>query len=492
MKKNILKNHFFVIALLPCLVTGWFFLEYIAFDGHTRVRSEFSKKEQMISNWYPSSSVTSRIQNMDTKETWQPMIGDSAFIDVAIPRAFDTVQMTVEYNNSAQTLVEAGMISNDLTNEQTLVPFENQVIDTALTTWSVLQKENITLLQSPDAKKEYESVDAFLEDVPKEAPVGVYQYDLPIPYSDPEYKKSAKNFLVPIRFRGSHQFLAYSKDETVNATFTLIDTNKTEGEDQFIVDLYDYKNTLLTTEFLLDDGETSPIEKATDVRTLTISMDDLPEGVYRYDVRTTGDIGFTVDSAQEQFVAKNTVYEFSQEALPELVVEEKGMFLSNSSVLQFTALEKNEAKSVIIDNNNTVDIPSVKKSIRWKDTSDTPHRLHRIEKKAPVQITVPGVIGFTQKSFFNPYFKIEKITADSIVTEYEYILFSDYTPPRLERNRKIQTVEFDITQFFIDRKNLTFLLSAPNMKEYKNSIQVYSVQFDFYREPLLDRLRKRL
>src|SRR3989339_636065 len=89
--------------------------------------------------------------------------------------------------------------------------------------------------------------------------------------------------------RGSYQFFTYIKDEEFNFEFEFLDLNENKDEDQINLHLY-YNDTLIKTAHLDDDGIFSDNGSTTKSRIINMQVNDLPEGVYKVELRANDDI----------------------------------------------------------------------------------------------------------------------------------------------------------------------------------------------------------
>jgi len=70
-------------------------------------------------------------------------------------------------------------------------------------------------------------------------------------------------------------------------------------------------------------------------------------------------------------------------------------------------------------------------------------------------------------------------------------LFHDYTPPVLDKNTYTQTTTLELDGVAGDRKELSFVLSAPGIDREQYEIAVNKISFQFEREPLWKRIQQR-
>lgn len=484
-----------IIFFAPMVIAIFLVAQFIALRGKLTLEYDFASEHDFVSQWYPSHRVSDRLENLRNGRSYQVITGDPTYIDVQVPRAFDSVDMTVEYRNPDHAVIDAGIVSNKAPWLVEFFPFENKIIDAALDEWpEPLVSDGVTLLQSPDVRQ-FSSVEAFTQDLPKKKRIGTYFYDIAVDYIDPKYTKKPGTLTVPAVLRGQHEFVTYIKDEPLKASFEFIDMNLGAGEDPIKIEVYD-GGVLIHEELLSDDGVIDESGTESEKRTLTVDLPNLPEGTYRYVLPVSEDIAITgVSTEQHQFVAKGRVHAINNRWYKDLIpglVTGKTTFFTDAQFLDMTT-EHPEALQTVQVNDQPFELSAVDTRVHWMASDTSKKRLHSVRMpKSDVDLQGHGYIAFTKESFFDPDYRVETITSESRIGDYDYMLYKGYTPPQVTRDKNTQTFSTDITGFPIDRKNLTFAFVAQYVGEQGNTIEVENVRFDFHREPLTTRLWKRI
>ena len=148
---------------IPLLIFFWLAWQYFSFSGNLSIEYDFQGESPFISEFRPRGRALDREKNLRTGEVYQKIVGDPVYMDVTVPRSFDSVDVTVEYNNPDQPFVELGIIANTNPWNVQLFPFESKVIDEAIATWHRIDdtERHLSLLQR---NQQFDSVTSFVSD----------------------------------------------------------------------------------------------------------------------------------------------------------------------------------------------------------------------------------------------------------------------------------------------------------------------------------------
>jgi hypothetical protein len=482
-----------VIFTAPLLVAAFLLLQFVAWRGTLTVEYDFSDEDNFVSEWYPGDRVTDRLTNERNNRSFQGIHGEPAYIDVEVPRAFDTVDMTIEYRNPDHAIVDAGIVASRAPFVVDFFPFQNTIIDEALTEWgSAIEDGDVTLLQSPDAKQ-YESIPEFLAQKPRQAQVGTYFYTGLFDDLIPGYQKQPGQLTIDRAFLGQHEFVTYIQDEPLHADFSFVDMNSSSGADPIRIEVYD-GTVLIHEELINDDGITDVAKIATEERTATVHLESLPEGMYRYNVIIGDNVALTkIQTEQHKFVARNRVHTINSDAysgvLKNLAVNPTTVY-TNAPFVDVIPDKKRSIGEVTV-NGEVLDGVTAGDRFHWVNETDRDQVKVQVPERE-FEVLTQGYFSFTEDAFFDPDGGMRPIAIEDEIENFDYVLYEGYVPPEIQQNRFTQTVSFDITAYPIDRKALTFAIQAPYIDAERNRLDVESVQFDFRRESLTTRIWKRL
>ncbi len=497
--KKQLRNPLFLtqvcITIIPFIFFGWLAVQYFSFFGTLRISYDFSQESPYVQEFTPRGRALDREENLRTGESYQRVIGEPAYMKVAVPRSFDSVDVTIEYQNPDQPIVEFGVVTSTEPWNTQLQPFHSSVINEAVSEkWDLLESDGVTLLQR---EKQFDSVDSFIESFPRDVGIGTYGYNLTRQYYDPEYVPKSGGVVVDRFLRGRHEFWTYAANENLRAEFDFVDINRSFDEDPILLQVYQ-GDMLVHEELLPDDGITEATGVSSETRTLSVDLPDVEGSLYRYVLSVNDDIVVTqIRTDQDRFIAKGSVYLVNNEEyaaqFPDLSVDETRLTMQATTV--FARTDHPAGLQVPTVNGDPMHIDTVSRPYYWTvPEADQSEIAEVIVPKNDLYLQSNGYFAFSPESFFDPDYGIQKIDETVLLDELDYILYSDYVPPEEGRLNLTQQTTIDLQGVFGDRKELTFVLSAPGIDRAGNELKIFSVDFEFHRAPLyqriIDRLRK--
>ena len=272
---------FFLITSL-ILIVSWILYKAIVPTGKISYVYDFDKNSRFISKLTPDT----RVKPIKNKK--QEIIGAPVYFNLNTHRKFNKAKLSIKYKyneyKSPISFIEAGILADNLLWRYNLKPVENKIIDELSYTWNVLQKDDIVLLQR---KKTYNSIDKFLNKLPKSSEIALYNHNLNQEYTIPGYAPSKKDKIIKYALRGQYQFYTYLKNEELYYKFIFQDLNENKEKDPINLNIY-YGDKLIDTRFLEDDGINN--EKIGTQRTLELKLANMPEGAYKIELRANDDI----------------------------------------------------------------------------------------------------------------------------------------------------------------------------------------------------------
>jgi hypothetical protein len=414
-------------------------------------------------------------------------------MDVDVPRSFDAVDVTVEYDNPDHPFVEFGVVTSQEPWAVALYPMENRIIDEALLTWDRKERADglIVLQRSPT----YESVDAFVDHPPTDMAVGIYQYTLTPEYHDANYTPQEGQVVIDRLLRGRHTFITYIKDETLHAEFDLRDMNREFNDDTVTARVY-HADELIVEQILADDGVTSATGALSEKRTLTIDLTGLPEAAYRIELIATDDIVIEqLRTAQHKFVVQNHLFVINNEeyrsAFPEINTDATTVSVSAEKLTVHSDHATGVQEITIGEEQLAIAKTSAPHIWVRPQESDVPAYRRLTTPKNDVIVDTKGFFAFTEDSFFDPNYGIEQMNETTTLDELDAILYRNYDSPIVTHGTAVQTQHIALEGVSGDRKHLLFVLSAPGIDREHRMLTVRSVKFTFTRDPLWTRLKNR-
>lgn len=442
-----------------------FILSFFAYNAITpggikTYCQDFSKKNYFIDKLTPRERVA-----MGNKRLDNVLIGNPVYFSLRSLRSFDNATLNLKYKNPDDLpLIEAGVLMDKTIWRYDLKGVENRLLEQLRYVWDTQIGDDLILLQR---EKNYESVEEFLKDLPASNKIALYNYDLDVEYFLSDYKKNNKKIVdhpIP-SIRGDYQIFTYIKDEKLYFEFEFLDLNKNKDKDPIDMHLY-YNNALIDSIHFDDDGIQTDSADVTEPRFGKFELENLPEGVYKIELRVNDDIVTkNIKTAQSKISFLNKVG-FHREG-------EGGFKL-------YTDSKKVQVKTVYPDSLQNIRSGDVKMLINETYTQfemdmpkiSTGTKYHEIFfEKDGVIVTGDGVFSFSSDELINPKFKKADHNLDVNGGEVDYIL-AKYDYVKKDKEVRMASVVFDIKNAyrdvyehqFGDTGIYGFLISVPDLK----------------------------
>lgn len=485
---------FFIFFLL-----GW---RYFALSGNLKLSYDFSKESTLISEFTPRGRASDREKNLRTAETYQQIVGEPVYMDVNVPRAFDEVKVTLKYTNPSQNILEFGIVSSEEPWNVQLFPVENKIIDEGLASWAIseggkveedINGKKVTLLQGTP---QFQSLQDFLNSFPKDKKVGLYRFNLDIPYFDPNYTAGNKEFILDKLLRGKHEFLVYIKNEPLVMSLSLRDINWEFNEDPVTVTVKNSEETYFN-EYINDDGVAIASSVISASREVNIFLPDLKEGVYSILMEANDDVVIeSLRTRQQKFVVKNRLFIINNDAyldvFPEINTSATDIYFAAPNLVLITDHPQGLQKITI--ENQALNIEKLHEPVWWFNAeASTNEDLKKITlPKNDLQLGAKdSFFTFNVENYFDPNYQARELNEETKLADLDFIVYADYLTPVSNRLYSTQVVSIDLDLVYGDRKKLTFVLSAPGIDRGNSWITMRDMEFEFKREPLTVRLKKR-
>lgn len=465
--EKLLKVLKVLIILAPFVLFAWLLNRHFVPGGEFRLVQDFHK-ESSISLLKPDYAV-SKIKKENNIYN-QKILGDKVYFETKVPRRFREAEVTIEYQNPDQNLLEMRVLMDKKLKEYQTETLEYQTIDNS--DWHRIEKDNLVFLQK---EKNFNSIDEFLENVPDDKIIAQHNYDVKKELLIADYKPQDKLLDLDKTLRGSLTMYTYIKDELLDFTFYKQDLNWYEGEDK--VDISVWKNSQKVFEDTIeDDGITTPrTEEEFELGPLQekqIQVSDLAEGVYKIEFTCSDDVlirkiqtkqHLLVFSGKHLYLADCDswyhVPDHSQELYTntsELVVatpHETALqwFKINDRYAHLAELHRPQrfSEELYLDRLNYISFP----------VSDI-----RLQSKE-------GVFAFSEETFFNPIPRnLIRLRLNTNLDEVDYVI-AQYSSPQECQGWKRKTVNFEVQKAELEKAKdgnfYTFTFSAPKIEEPK-------------------------
>jgi len=468
---GLIKFRIFLWLILAFLV-GWLLYMAVVPGGEIIYSSDFNKPSRFIGKLTPEDRVEINQDNS------QKIVGNPVYFSLNTPRRFDQAKLVLKYRNSSEfSLIEAGVLADKIVWRHDLKPVENRIIDKLALVWNLVRDDKKILLQR---EKKYNSIDEFLNNLPDINEVALYNYDLKKEYLLNDYAPSEDEQVINFPLRGPYQFYTYIKNEELDFSFTFLDINKNKDVDPVDLHLY-YNNKLIDSRHLDDDGLAEDTGEVRDERILDFKVANLPEGVYKIELRANDDI-----------ITKKIITKQSRLAFLNKIWLDGD---DNANIKIWTDSRSLQAKTT-----NPASLQTVKASGKELEIKET-YKQFRIDLEAAssteielvkgdIILTGDGIFSFKKDNLINPSFK--KVVPSLDITNINYIL-ANYAPAKSEEEWQIAEIEFDLTGAYREDKKYGFLISVPKLTaddEIEDWIEIGGVEIELKGTKLLDRLKR--
>lgn len=458
-----------LIILIPCGLFFWLSIIAIVPSGVFVVERTVNERSPYLDRLLPDARVETPYQEADGD--WiQKIVGDPVFFFVHPQRSFDSVKTEVRFKNTNVPIIEFGVLADKTTGAYTLEPLQNLIIDNS--DWFRLEKDDIVLLQR---NKKFASFDAFLAAPPKRAEIASYHYDWAAPYRLNDYQPSNEVVSTVINLRGTHEFYTYIKNETLSFQFGLIDLNCQIGEDVVNLVVVNEVGQVVVEESLADDSNANGNCFSSGLRTMGITAADLPEGVYKIQMKAGRDIVFKFIFTNQQKIT----------FLNQLWLAEGGEsganFLTEGKNLKFVTRLAAGTQTLNVGG-ETVEIAAP-----FVEYQHAPTAAGLVAVTAPrandLLVRANGHFAFLPSQYFNP--DLFRLTAETDLDRLgiNYII-AEYAPPRQDGEWLAATAILDTSNVSFDEKTWKFVISAPTAGQDDRDIFVNSIKTTFKGTPL--------
>jgi hypothetical protein len=479
------------ILAVPPVVLAWLASQYFSVFGELAFAYDFGSESPYVSEFTPAGRALDRAKNLRTGETSQMIVGDPVYLAVNVPRSFNEVTVTAEYQNPEQPLLEFGLVTSTEPWSVRLNPFESKVIDQALAEWHRVDGTGVTLLQREPT---FATVDEFLAALPLADRVGSYRYTPPNLYRDPGYVAEPGGLELNHVLRGPHEFVTYAANESLHFGLDLIDSNREFNADPVKVEVY-RDSVLVHEELLPDDGIVDATGQPSAPQSLSIDLPVSDAGLYRVVLAVNDDIFLThLATDQDRLVIPRRLY-LAQSAeyasvVPGLNTIESQLWLHGEKLTAKT--DHPAGLQTVSIGDDTLLIDRVSSPHLWEEADPVSPLLRPLTvPNNDLLLATPGWFALSEESAFDPSLGITPLDETTALDELDLIVFSDYTPPVPGLGSTVQTASFSLDGVAGDRKDLQFVLSAPGLDRANRSLEMTHLEFRFQREPLLTRLKQR-
>ncbi len=419
----------------------------------------------------------------------QDIIGDPGYFSLRTPRPFNQAKVTVKFQASPDLpIVEAGVSTDGRTWQYDLQPLYNAKLEELMKSWNVISDGGTILLQRT---KQFDSIADFLTNPPPDDQIALSDYNLKTDYLLPGYQPQRATSTMCRPLVGAYQFYTYVKNENLFDDFIFQDLNKISGANPIDVYVY-YRDKLIDSEFLADDGVIDGNSEQKPWRHLRLNLANLPEGVYKVDVRVNGDIvtrSITTGQSKMAFI-NNLPLADTPEVSCGLNFFTDGQTLSVQTSHPADLGKINIIKSGTSSSSEELDVNQAYQIFSANDLPPSGSRI--ILTDGGLSLSTDGLFSLSAEQMVDPRLKVVDANFDADREGVDYIL-AKYTPPVRRGDWLVAQANFDLTGAFRLWNKYYFLISAPGLSatdQLNDQVRIKEIKVDLTGTSLWEKLSK--
>lgn len=460
-------------AIAPLLWLSWIAAAPSGERTVSWVPGEFSS---FITSPLPGDRV-SEIAYTDDGDAYLSLIGEPTYIGVFPPSdAFTSATVSVEFDPHNAFAFELGGLTNVAAYAFDFHPLSNRAIESL--GWSSLTpgESDLMVFARNDVKA---TVDDFLAHLPSRSSVVTYRATLPGVYRDASYAPIAGIQTFNASLRGSHEYLTYIKDEAFSLTVMYQDINRTYGADEGYVRVYNENGEAIETSTIIDDDDVSEDQVYT-TRTLSLSIPNLPEGVYRVELSGTSDLVWRQFVTRQRYLSfKNKLY--IADDVGYLASDRATTFVTNSKALAIETFHATSAKSLTIGN-EVVEIPNSHELVRT--VIDDEGTVSARTDRGDMKIVGEGKFAFSAQSFFDPDARSLIAVTDLADRALQYLI-TTLPPEEITADGwRSASATFTLGDLVKEVGAYKFALSLPGQAIDEEAVDIHKVSVTFHKAPI--------
>lgn len=466
-----------VLILIPVGLLGWLLNEQIVFDGTYEIQHVVGQPSPFVDQLLPDARVKKPV--LQDGEWVQELVADPVFFFVHPQRQFDRAFFDIWFQNTNVPIVEFGGLAQVSPEIYDLHPIQNLLIDQS--TWFRLDDGKTVLLQR---NKQFDSIDAFLNHLPSPDSVAVYHSDVLPPFRLNGYVPTTTEQVITVSLRGRHEFKTYLKDEPLSLQMEFMDMNRDEGADPLSLTVFNEQGQVVGGVNKGDDGDLSKLAQPSSMQSVQLSVNDLPEGVYKIVLDASRDLFVrTIKTTQQKFVVMNGLF----------LADDVGYRPMPQAVTLFTTAKRLQAQTRHSEGIQTVTIGGKPFSIAqpyelYTYSASSPGLTDIVVPKPDIELFVDQPVAFSSNAFFNPEPNRLQFYTDLDAQGIDFVI-ADYQSPEKRGDWYVAHVDMDLHKLTFQTKkpdlrffregSWKFVFSLPGVQEKNASIKVHALDLAF-------------
>ncbi len=437
-----------ILICTPIVLLGYLVNQQFVFDGTFVVKHGVAETSPFIDRLLPDQRVNDPV--IQDGQMIQELIADPVFFFVHPQRQYSTATFDVWFQNTNVPIVEFGGLAQTNPEVYDLQPMQNLLIDQSK--WFRLDDGKTVLLQRT---KQFDSIDAFLNHLPSPDSIAVYHSDVLPPFRLSGYQASTTQQVINVSLRGHHEFKTYIKDEPLSVQFEFMDMNRDQGADPLSITVFDEQGQPVGGTRVEDDGDMTSVARPSPLRSSTLSLTGLSEGVYKIVVDGSRDLFVrSIKTSQQKFIVLNTIF----------LADDVGYREEPQAVRIFTTAKRIQAQTRHSEGVQTLRVGGKTFEIKqpyqlYTHTSSSPGLVDVDVPKPDVELFVDQPVAFSAEAFFNPEPNRLQFYTDSNTQDIDFVI-ADYQSPE-------RVGDWFVAHLEVDLSKLTFQTEKPEMRFFR-------------------------
>jgi len=468
-----------LLWMIFLLFLAWLLYMGIVPSGKISYSYDFSKDNSFISRLGPITRVEG--VNLDS----QKIIADPVYFNLHTPRKFNKAKLGIYYktDNTPRPIMEAGVMVDKTIWRYDLKPVNNKIINELCKSWYKKYENGLLFCQKEDY---FFSINEFLTSTTTSADqIALYNYKLDRDYVLKDYASSSEEKINDVALQSAYQFYTYIKNETMNFSFSFVDINENKDPDPIDINLY-YNDSLIDTRHLDDDGNTDDNHEQSKTRVLNLKVPNLPEGVYKIELRVNNDITTTNIKTRQKIISFINKINLAKSSNKNLVI------YTDSQRLEATTIYPDKFQTIKIGNTELDLNKSYKQFSVVLEASIASSGLSKIIlAQDGLTISGNGVFSFPENNLLNPKFKKVDENLDLSAGSLRYIL-AKYENPRVLNGWNYSEVDIDLDNAYRENKSYSFIISIPGLKidALDDFVEINKIEISLEGDTLFEILKK--
>lgn len=398
------------------------------------------------------------------------VVGDPAYFHLRTSRRFSSAKVSVKYRFSPALdpardyLNVAGGVLLDQANwRYSLIPIFNSKLNGLADQWDLKPSGSLLLFQS-DPK--FSSPEDFVKSGDFSSAL-FYNYDPDRDYLLDSYQADDRTIELS-DLRGSYSFYTYLKEEDLKVDFSLL--NDQVDEVQAVDLLVYYRSQLIFSQ---------NVSVASQALALNLSLSDLPEGVYRVEIKADDDLRtLKLKSFNSKLVFINRLWLDLPEAKLE-VWSDKSNFKIKSWSAQNLGLVSINGQDFTLD-----------KIYRQFDLKGEDQGLNKLTAEfGGLLIENNGLLAPTAESFFDP--RPQSLSSDSDWKGIDTVV-ANYRPAVFDGQYYRSEFDLDLSSAVYTSDGYRFIISAPFLSEPDSAryLEIEEIKIELQGATLMEKIKK--